>query len=540
MSDDEADPELLALLRQHFLGKPANDAEPDTGVLQDAEAVYDDSIDVAIDMRATKAAAQTIHTQMQRKEFSADSWSSHELHPTPSGPDDEETLAFVFVLDLLNFSFWSDLPDEERFAIEYRGRTWTGYWSLVAALRRALDERDAANGSSSGDCDGSGGEGGGEGDGASGTGGEGDSKCAVDGNGIGNGEGGSGIDDRTSTDSVGAAEDEKVDEGGHRVSGDGANTNGGTDFDGSADGDGVGEGGSSSNDRTSADGVRPVEGDTVPVEGDTVGDGGNKADGEVADTNGGADSAVVGERGNGSDETKQATPKRKNIAITSPAFWKSEADCTLETLRHVFRSATQEEMPMLAERLDCLRDAGRVLCHQYGGSVANLVRAADGSAARLVNLLARDFACFRDEHSFAGRRRPVRLLKRAQIFVADVWACFGGQGFGAFRDIDKITMFADYRVPQILNTLGCLYYSPSLAATIDRGELIESGSRWELQLRACSIWCVELLRREIVKQHPDAKVNAVLIDFFLYDTMKEIEARGTETVRHHKTRSIWY
>jgi hypothetical protein len=43
-------------------------------------------------------------------------------------------------LDLLNFSFWSELDDEERFAIEYKGKRWTGYWSLVAALQRALDE----------------------------------------------------------------------------------------------------------------------------------------------------------------------------------------------------------------------------------------------------------------------------------------------------------------------------------------------------------------------------------------------------------------
>jgi hypothetical protein len=56
----------------------------------------------------------------------------------------------------------------------------------------------------------------------------------------------------------------------------------------------------------------------------------------------------------------------------------------------------------------------------------------------------------------------------------------------------------------------------------------------------CSIWCVELIRREIKRQHPEAKVNAILIDFFLYDTMKEMEAAGQESMPHHRTRSIWY
>lgn len=57
---------------------------------------------------------------------------------------------------------------------------------------------------------------------------------------------------------------------------------------------------------------------------------------------------------------------------------------------------------------------------------------------------------------------------------------------------------------------------------------------------ACSIWCVELIRREILKEDPDSQINAILIDFFLYDTMKEMEAAGKESVPHHRTRSIWY
>lgn len=176
-----------------------------------------------------------------------------------------------------------------------------------------------------------------------------------------------------------------------------------------------------------------------------------------------------------------------------------------------------------------------------------------------MNLLADDFACFRDETKFEGRRKPVRFLKRPQILVADIWACFQGEGYGAFRDIDKITMFADYRVPQILNTMGCIFYSPTLNEVVKEKKLIESGSSWEVQLRgkialfnlspgilgltdgeACSIWCVELIRRDIKRTHPEVEINAILIDFFLYDLMKDLEARGQESIPHHRTRSIWY
>lgn len=73
-------------------------------------------------------------------------------------------------------------------------------------------------------------------------------------------------------------------------------------------------------------------------------------------------------------------------------------------------------------------------------SVIRLIEQANHSAGRLVNLLAQHFPCFRDETRFDGRK--VRFLKRAQIFVADLWAAFNGTGYGAFDDIECLTMFA--------------------------------------------------------------------------------------------------
>jgi len=73
-------------------------------------------------------------------------------------------------------------------------------------------------------------------------------------------------------------------------------------------------------------------------------------------------------------------------------------------------------------------------------SVIRLIQEADHSAGKLVNLLAKHFDCFRDEARFEGQK--VRFLKRAQIFVADLWAAFNGAGYGEFHDIGHLTMFA--------------------------------------------------------------------------------------------------
>lgn len=139
MSDDEVDEDLLELLRKS-LGVVDNNAPrpAKTGVLEDAEFVYDNATDVALDMQGTKAAAETIWSLIQEKDYSTRDWSKHELHPKAK---DESTVNFIFLMDLTNFSFWSGQDDpDQRFAVDFQGKRWTGYWSLVAAIARALDE----------------------------------------------------------------------------------------------------------------------------------------------------------------------------------------------------------------------------------------------------------------------------------------------------------------------------------------------------------------------------------------------------------------
>jgi Potential Queuosine, Q, salvage protein family len=64
----------------------------------------------------------------------------------------------------------------------------------------------------------------------------------------------------------------------------------------------------------------------------------------------------------------------------------------------------------------------------------------------------------------------VAILKRAQILVADVWACCGGRDLGEFSDIDELTAFADYRIPQSLLWLGVLEYSDELVKYLRNGK----------------------------------------------------------------------
>jgi len=94
---------------------------------------------------------------------------------------------------------------------------------------------------------------------------------------------------------------------------------------------------------------------------------------------------------------------------------------------------------------------------------------------------------FADTSRYDGLTVP--FLKRAQIAAADL----SRAGVAAFRDLDRLTMFADNLVPHVLRLDGLLTYDPALVERIERGELIEHGSPEEVEIRACALHTVALI-----------------------------------------------
>ncbi len=193
----------------------------------------------------------------------------------------------------------------------------------------------------------------------------------------------------------------------------------------------------------------------------------------------------------------------------------------------------EHEIPLLDERVKILREAGTILQAHYDGHATRLVERAERSIVRLVELLAHDFSSFRDEASYRGR--TVYFYKRAQIFCADLHGAFSGQRWGEFFDIDELTAFADYKVPQVLRHLGILRYSPELAASIDRREELLAGSPEEIEIRAHTIWAVELLKRELEKL--GRSLRSFEIDWLLWNLGQREEFRQKP---YHQTRTIFY
>jgi hypothetical protein len=203
----------------------------------------------------------------------------------------------------------------------------------------------------------------------------------------------------------------------------------------------------------------------------------------------------------------------------------SEAD-----LANIFRG--EETIPLFEQRLRNVREVGKVLSERYGGQFTQVIAEVGGSAPQLASSIAEHFSSFRDVEIY--RNQPVRFYKRAQICVADLYNSFGGKSWGAFSDIDQLTAFADYKLPQVLRHFGILSYDPELARRIDNMELIEAGSEEEIEIRAGTVWACELLRRRMI-QH-DHPMTPAEIDLRLWLTSQN----ASNMKPYHRTRTQFY
>ena len=94
-----------------------------------------------------------------------------------------------------------------------------------------------------------------------------------------------------------------------------------------------------------------------------------------------------------------------------------------------------------------------------------------------------NFNNFQDHCLYEGEQ--ICFYKRSQILVGDLWGALkdkpGCEGF--LKDIDNLTTFPDYRVPQILNHLGVMEYCPELTEIISKKIEILSGSPYEVNIK---------------------------------------------------------
>lgn len=222
--------------------------------------------------------------------------------------------------------------------------------------------------------------------------------------------------------------------------------------------------------------------------------------------------------------------REEGFPITDPGYL---AELSEGDLREIFRGAREAEIPLLGERLSCLREAGQVILSRWRGNLVHLLEETRGSAVKTVQQVVATFGSFRDEAHY--RERTVYFWKRAQLFVADVHAAFDGKGWGKFDDLGNLTAFADYKLPQVLREMGVIEYHQDLANRVDQLVKLAAGSDEEIEIRAMTIWAVEALKGALGRR--GKAVTSAAIDQWLWQFGQLAPYRRRP---YHRCRTIFY
>ena len=204
-------------------------------------------------------------------------------------------------------------------------------------------------------------------------------------------------------------------------------------------------------------------------------------------------------------------------------------DCARIFAQDLQNPPVKELMQHFAAALNGL---GQYLTKNFDGDFDNLITAADASVDRFIEILIK-MPYFNDVEFYDNVK--VAFYKRAQLTAADLALAFEGDGRGGFNDLDRLTIFADNLVPHVLRVDHILTYDDSLLERINAGELIPPGSKEEVEIRACAVHAVELLKQELERR--GHRITSSGLDYLLWNRGQNPHYKA---MPRHRTRSVFY
>ena len=199
--------------------------------------------------------------------------------------------------------------------------------------------------------------------------------------------------------------------------------------------------------------------------------------------------------------------RQENIPILDADYL---SDISLAEAEYIFRSSNETKIPLLEKRVEHLREAGRVLKEKFEGNIYNFLADTGLDVGKISTEVAKNFSSYEDYSMLNGQK--VNFYKRAQIFAYDLALLSPLKA----ENLETLTAFADYKVPQTLRAFGITNYEPSLADKVDNYVILENNSVEEVEIRAVTIWACELIAHQ-------AGINPVLVDNVLWKISQSLK-----------------
>lgn len=209
-----------------------------------------------------------------------------------------------------------------------------------------------------------------------------------------------------------------------------------------------------------------------------------------------------------------ATRLKEAFERSGPPSPRELASLTVDRCAALFAQDARDplRLELMGLFTQALNQLGKLINERYGGSASEFTRSSGHSVVTLIRQLV-DLSFYRDVARYGGRSIP--FLKRAQLAAADLAIGLPESDLGRFDDLDVLTVFADNLIPHVLHRDGILTWDDHLSRLVALQHPIPAGSAPEVELRACTVHAVELIKLELRKRA--FFVDSWQLDYWLWN-----------------------
>lgn len=160
-------------------------------------------------------------------------------------------------------------------------------------------------------------------------------------------------------------------------------------------------------------------------------------------------------------------------------------------------------IPLLEERYQIVNGIAKIVNASMHSNFYDYVKDMKNDQ-ELFDFIIKSFPSFKDERDFLNRK--VYYYKLAQLLTSDILHVYKTKEHKEV-DYSNLVGCADYKIPQVLESLGILEYSDELLTKILNKEPILENSRYEIEIRSSMLIVIDYLYQKLNQEIKRIDIN---------------------------------
>jgi len=193
---------------------------------------------------------------------------------------------------------------------------------------------------------------------------------------------------------------------------------------------------------------------------------------------------------------------------------------TYDDFSKYISSENSSKLSYLEIRYNYIKEIVKLIKNNFNSDIEFFISSQDYDALKIVHYLSNNTIAFSDSVEFNGEK--LYLVKKATFFIKLLLQTKNYNR--CLKNIDKLQVLSDYRIPQLLRYFRILKYSKKLAKKVDNQEILTE--RYEKEIRVATV----MFSNSLINNN---KVNLTILelDEYLWRKAKELEKENPRDLK---------